>query len=96
MKVGKSSILLKNVYFNNSAVVVGPKEFDGPLGQYFDYHFDDLHCGENSFEKAEIKMFNTSIMLALNKAKLKEEDIDLLISGDLNNQIVIGSYALRN
>ena len=96
MKVGKSSILFKNVYFNNSAVVVGPKEFDGPLGQYFDYYFDDLHCGENSFEKAEIKMFNTSIMLALNKAKLKEEDIDLLISGDLNNQIVIGSYALRN
>ena len=96
MKIGKSSLIFNNVYLKDAAVVVGPKENEGPLGQYFDYHFDDLHCGESSFEKAEIKMYNTSIMLVLNKTKMKEEDIDILISGDLNNQIVIGSYALRN
>ncbi len=96
MKIGKSSFVLNDVYFKDAAVVVGPKEYEGPLGQYFDYHFDDLHCGECSFEKAEIKMFNTSIIMALNKSKLKEDDIDLVVSGDLNNQIVIGSYALRN
>ncbi len=96
MKIGKSSLLFNNVYFNDCAVVVGPKEKEGPLGEYFDYYFEDLYCGEDSFEKAEIKMYKTAFSYALNKANLKEEDIDLIISGDLNNQLIIGSYALRN
>ena len=96
MKVGKSSLLFNNVYLNDASVVVGPKENEGPLKDYFDYHFTDLHCDESSFEKAEIKMYKTSLNLVLNKTKLGEKDINLIISGDLNNQIVIGSYALRN
>lgn len=96
MKVGKSSLTFNNVYLRNTAVVVGPKEAKGPLGQYFDYYFDDLYCGENSWEKAEIKLYRTALNLVLNKSSLKEEDIDIIISGDLNNQIIIGSYALRN
>lgn len=96
MKIGKSSLCFSNVYFNNSSVVVGPKESKGPLKQYFDYCFDDLYCNESSFEKAEIKMYKTSFDILLNKANIKEKDIDLIISGDLNNQIVIGTYAFRN
>jgi len=96
MKIGKSSLELQNIYLNDAAVVVGPKENEGPLKDYFDYHFDDLHCDENSWEKAEIKMYKTSLNLVLNKTNLSEDNIDLIISGDLNNQIVIGSYALRN
>lgn len=96
MKVGKSSLSFENVYLNDAAVTVGPKEYEGPLKDYFDYYFEDLHCDENSWEKAEIKMYKTSLNLVLNKTNLKEEDINLIISGDLNNQIVIGSYALRN
>lgn len=96
MKKGKSSLIFNNVYFNKSAVVVGPKEKDGPLKQFYDYYFDKLDCNESSWEKAEIKMYKTAFNIALNKADLKESDLDLIISGDLNNQIIIGSYALRN
>ena len=96
MKVGKSSLSFKNVFLNDAAVVVGPKENDGPLKEYYDYYFEDLHCGESSWEKAEIKMYKTALNLVLNKTNLQEDDIDIIISGDLNNQIVIGSYALRN
>lgn len=96
MKKGKSSLTFNNVYYLNSAVVVGPKEKEGPLGQFFDYSFTDLHCDENSWEKAEIKMFKTAFQIALQKSDLKEEDIDLVISGDLNNQVVIGSYSMRD
>ena len=96
MIVGKSSIEFNKVYYKNSAVVVGPKEKEGPLGQYFDYYFDTLACETESWEKAEIKMYKTAYNLALNKSNLSDASIDLVISGDLNNQIIIGTYALRN
>ena len=41
MKVGNSSLVFKNVYCNNSSVVVGPIESQGPLTQYFDIHYDN-------------------------------------------------------
>lgn len=96
MIVGKSSLEFTNAFYKSSAVVVGPKEKEGPLGQYFDYSFEDLHCDTDSWEKAEIKMYKTAYNLALNKANLSDASIDLIISGDLNNQIIIGTYALRN
>lgn len=96
MKIGKSSIIFSNVFLKDASTVVGPKENDGPIGEYFDYSFEDLYCGEDSWEKAEIRMYKTAYSLILNKSNLKEEDIDLVISGDLNNQIVIGSYAMRD
>lgn len=96
MRIGKASILFDNVYLKSSAVVVGPKESKGPLEKYFDFCFEDLDCNEKSWEKAEIKMYNTAISFALKKQNLQEEDIDLVISGDLNNQIVIGNYAMRD
>jgi len=96
MIIGKSSIEFKNVYYKNSAVVVGPKESKGPLAQYFDYCFETLDCDTDSWEKAEIKMYKTAYNLAMSKSSLSDPSIDLIISGDLNNQIIIGTYALRN
>ena len=96
MKIGRSSISFQNVYYLNSGVVVGPKEKAGPLGNFFDYSFTDLHCGEKSWEKAEIKMVQTSMQIAMQKSELTQKDIDLVISGDLNNQLVVGSYTMRN
>ncbi len=94
MKIGKASISFNNVYLKSSAVVVGPKENKGPLAKYFDYAFDDLKCKEKSWEKAEMKMYNTALDLAINKKNIN--NIDLVISGDLNNQIVIGNYVMRS
>lgn len=96
MIVGKSSLEFKQVYYKNSGVVVGPKEKEGPLGQYFDFCFEELDCDTNSWEKAEIKMYKTAYNIALNKASISDAAVDLVISGDLNNQIIIGTYALRN
>lgn len=96
MIVGKSSLEFINAFYKSSAVVVGPKENAGPLGEYFDYNFDDLSCDVDSWEKAEIKMYKTAYNLALHKGAISDPSVDLIISGDLNNQIVIGTYALRN
>lgn len=96
VNIGKNCLVFNDVYIVNSASVVGKKENDGPIGKYFDYHYNDLFAdGEKSFEKAEMKMFEKALLIALNKSGLKENDINCVFSGDLNNQIIIGNYVLR-
>ena len=94
--MGKSSYTFNNVYIKNWSSIVGNKEYLGPLGHLVDKHYDDLYFGNNSFEKAESMMVKEAIDLAINKENLKEEDIDLIIGGDLINQIVVSNYAAMN
>ncbi len=47
MKLGKQSWQFsQGVYIQSSGAVTGPKENQGPLSDYFDYSFDNLHCDE--------------------------------------------------
>ena len=82
-KVGKSSYLFHNVYIKSFSSVVGLKEYNGPIGKYFDDHFDSLLVdGEKSFEKSEIAMNKKSISLCLTKANLSENDVNVCFAGD--------------
>ena len=86
-----------NVYINDSYSISCMYESDGPLKKYFDRLYDDdMYFGEKSFEKAEIKMLRDCISCLLEVSKKKEKDIDLIISGDLQNQLVSSDYAIRN
>lgn len=78
-----------------SGTIVGPKEGQGPLKDYFDMILTDDTYGEKSWEKAECKMFQDSVNLSLKKANLQMTDIDYLIGGDLLNQIITSSFAAR-
>lgn len=90
------TITYKNVYVKNTSTIAGIYESNGPLKKYFDKTYTkDLYFGEKSWEKAEIKLLKDSISLLLKKSKLKEKDVNLLISGDLQNQIASSDYALR-
>ena len=87
----------KNVYIKDAFTIGGLYEGNGPLGKYIDKIYKkDLYFGEPSFEKAEIKLLTESISMLLKKAKLNDKDIDVLISGDLQNQIACSDYALRS
>lgn len=87
----------KNVYVKETSTIAGIYEDNGPLKKYFDKTYtNDLYFGEKSWEKAEIKLLKDSISLLLEKSNLKEDDIDLLISGDLMNQISSSDYAIRD
>lgn len=91
------TIKYNNVYVKDAYTIAGMYESDGPLRKYFDKCYtDDLYFGEKSFEKAEAKLLSDNIRNILNKNKLKEEDIDLIVSGDLQNQISASNYAIRN
>lgn len=94
-KIGKSSLVFENVYLKSAAVVTGPKEKDGPLGDYIDLSYEDLHCNQDNWEKAECQLLQNSLDLALLKADLSSKDLDLVVSGDLNNQIVVSNYVMR-
>ena len=87
----------KNVYIEETATIAGIYEANGPLKDYFDKTYTkDLYFGEKSWEKAEIKLLKDSILLLLEKSKKKDKDINLIISGDLINQISTSNYAIRD
>ena len=87
----------KNVYIENTATVAGVYEASGPLNKYFDkLYTNDLYFGEKSWEKAEIKLLKDSINILLKKTRKKDGDIDLIISGDLINQISTSNYGIRD
>ncbi len=76
--------------------IVGPKEGNGNFGDYFDYVMKNDIFGEETFEKAERKMLETAVTGVIQKAKLQPKDIDIMIAGDLLNQIISSSYAARS
>lgn len=95
-KVGKQTIKLQNPpRIISTYSIVGPKEGDGPLKDYFHRILDDDTLGKESFEKAESEMMFSAISNAISNANLKNEDIDYLFAGDLLNQIVSSGYAAR-
>lgn len=81
-----------NVFINNTVTLVGPMEKKGPLNTYYDKTYDDLYFKQKTWEQAEIKLLNEAIRKLLKKAGKKDSEIDVLISGDLLNQIVASNY----
>ncbi|MDE7329802.1 MAG: stage V sporulation protein AD [Clostridia bacterium] len=90
------------VFFKNQpkitsfAAVCGSKEKEGVLGSFADVTLNDDMYGEDTFEKAECKMLSNAISLAIEKGGYTQGDIDVLLSGDLLNQIISASFAARD
>lgn len=82
-----------NVYVNNFSTVVGPYEKKGNLGSKYDKCYDDLYCGCKTWEQAEVRLLSDSVDIVLDKIHKDKTKIDLLISGDLLNQVTSSSYA---
>ena len=78
-----------SVYAHASAV--GGAEHDGPLGALFDFHDPTDRFGEKTWEKSEESLSRTVLNLALARAGERRDEIDLLFSGDLQNQCVASS-----
>ena len=89
------SVSFNNVYIQSCSSIGGPKEGKGPYGNYFDLIIDDHYNHQNTFEEGEVAMSSFSIKLALKKARLKKEDVPLMIGGDLSNQIAISSLVMK-
>lgn len=85
----------KDVYINETSTITGPYESEGPLGKYFDLCHKDLYFGEKNWEEAEVKLIDEAIHTLVKKSKINIDDVDLLIGGDLLNQIVASNYVME-
>lgn len=81
-----------NVYIKDTSTIAGPYEKKGPLKKYFDKTYNDLYFGEDSWEKAEIKLVKDSLGMIVKKMGISKGDIDLVLGGDLLNQIAASTY----
>ena len=77
------------------AAVGGKKEGEGPLAAEFDELFPDNNCGQANWETAEKILQLRAARLCLKKAHATEQQVSLVLAGDLQAQCTASSYALR-
>lgn len=95
-RIGQSTIELVNrPKLVAGAAIAGKKEGEGPLGSLYDAIIQDDLFGEESWEKAECRFFYTAADACLKKAGLTPDQVDVLLGGDLLNQIIAASLAAR-
>lgn len=90
-----SYVLPSQPRIRSYASIAGQKEASGPLGHTFDETFTDDTLGQKSWERAEAKMLERAADLALSKAKVYADGVDVFLGGDLLNQIVSSGYTAR-
>lgn len=78
-----------------AAAIVGPKEGKGPLGGEFDVVLPDDLLGMNTWEQAESEMMRRVVELCASKAGMTVKSVDLLLAGDLLDQITASGFAAR-
>lgn len=80
--------------FLSFSSVAGHEEARGPLSSLFDLHDETDRFGQDTWEKAEGEMGRCALNLALKKAGLSPQEVDILFAGDLQNQCVASSGGL--
>lgn len=96
-RIGQQTVRLQNEpVIIETASIVGVKEGEGPLKNAFDKILTDDTLGEKSWEKSESTLQRQTALLALEKAKLRQSDINYILAGDLLNQCVGAHYSVRD
>lgn len=97
MQQGKQSVLFeKTPYIRSCSSVVGKKEAEGPLGKYFDKVIEDPLFGQQNWELAESRFQQEALTIALEKGKIKEDQLRYLFAGDLQGQLAGTTFAMRD
>ena len=92
-RIGNQTLELSNSCFIiGYSSLAGEKEKNGTYKKYFKNSVKDDRMGEKTFEKGERKMLSIINEEAVKNAKLKDDDIDLYLGGDLMNQLVSSNY----
>jgi len=96
-RIGRQTLLFRRrPVVVSTATAVGPEETKGPLAADFDVTHHSNLFGQKSWEHAETFMLRESAKLAISKVGLSPDQIDLMLAGDLLNQIIASSFAARD
>lgn len=97
MKIGKATLIFdKNIAVSAYASAVGKKEGETEFCDKFDYVDTNDMFGQENFELAESAMQGIALQTLFERRGLKPTDFDLLLGGDLTNQCIATSYAVRD
>ena len=95
-RIGRQTVALASPPSVVSFASVGGKlESQGPLADTFDELYPDSFLGQKTWEKAESAMQKKALERALNKGGLESAQLDYILAGDLLNQCIGTSFALR-
>lgn len=95
-RIGQATLLLpRRPRLVSGASIVCKKEGAGPLHDDFDAIIEDDLFGEETWEKAESRFHYTAADTAIRKAGLTHEQISVALGGDLLDQIMAASLAVR-
>ena len=95
-KGNQSYILNTPVNILETASIVGPKEKEGPLHQFFDKCLDNEFWDEPTWEKAETKILKETINTVVSKSGIPSKNIDFCFAGDLLNQCISSTFGMRD
>ena len=94
---GKQTVKFsKDIYITGTSSIVGPKEGQGPLAQYFDIVLEDIMAGETTWEKAESQISKKAMYLATKKAGISMNSVDYILAGDLLNQSTGSIFGVKD
>ncbi|MCL2052377.1 MAG: stage V sporulation protein AD [Lachnospiraceae bacterium] len=92
----QSFIPQQPIYIISGASVVSEKEGEGPLGKLFDIIEKDIFFGGDNWEEAESALQKQSMELAIKKAGINENELQLIFAGDLLAQSIASSFGLMD
>lgn len=96
-RVGKHTVMLENrPSVSAYAAVVGKKEGEGKLGSCFDLVSEDDYFSKTTWEQAESEMLSRCFSICCKKAELLPSEPDCIIAGDLLNQCIGTTFALKD
>ncbi|MBR3692108.1 MAG: stage V sporulation protein AD [Clostridia bacterium] len=93
---GNTLMFSRPVSISGFAAVGGKREMRGPFGPAFALTSADDLFGEDSWEKAEVRMQAIASDTALTRARVGREALDFILAGDLLNQCTASAYAARS
>ena len=96
-RIGKRTLIFeKTPVIKGYASVAGRKEYEGPLGKFFDRIIYDPYNGMETFEDAESSFQAEAVSLAIEKSGVATAEIDYIFAGDLLNQCTGSSFGIRD
>lgn len=95
--IGKQSIRFENPpSIIGEASIVGQKEGEGPLSEYFDQIIEDPAFGQDSWELGESEFIRQTCLTAIKKAGISKEQLRYIIGGDLLGQLIASTFGLKD
>ena len=88
------TIRFDDTYIENYYSLIGRNEHNITIKA--DEMINSYYTDKRSVEQTESNFQVRTIKGLLKKSKLKEENVDLVVAGDLQNQIFASSFAMRN